>query len=439
MDKLKEELKKPEDYFPYIGHELDHNVVYRNKIYKNIVGNLLNKENISQISDDSVYINGSNSRSLFKEIKITGLARQLPVIQAKNAVGLYIPRHRSLFDYIVQMPIHYHFFTPNVMILAGNNLFVFNYDTFLRKCGAFMYLREDVFLKRKGLKRVFLSKDRYMDEVFPAYVRQQMFEGTDQDKSRKDLIIYPENEKNPVTRKRAGGRTKSGKLRTLSPVFFDKLKNISRDYPVKLYVNAMNISFSKIPEAPYIVHASKVKGLKKKLHYLLENYFTMLSYPRYALSHQDAKLEVSIHYGKPELLDAASFTSMRDLIGFTKSIEFKIGRLESIFPVTFLYRVLDNNQELSLADCEERMKTRFEYYSSIGVNIEKISDSKGNMLPPGEIIEKSMKTINSNPSFFVKGVRKNNFLKITSGRIVSYDRALQVWYANNIRHLDKNE
>jgi hypothetical protein len=61
------------------------------------------------------------------------------------------------------------------------------------------------------------------------------------------------------------------------------------------------------------------------------------------------------------------------------------------------------------------------------------------MLPPGEIIEKSMRTLNSNPSFFVKGVRKNRILTVSSGRLISHDHALQVWYANNIRHLDKNE
>lgn len=433
MDKPKKELENAEDYFPYIGHEIDHEVVYRSKIYINIIGNLLEEKNINHVSDDTCIVNGSNARSLFKEVRINGINGQSPVTQDKNAVGLYIPRHRSLFDYIVHMPIQYHFINPNVMILAGNNLFVFRYDTYLRKCGAFMYLRENAFLKRKGLKRVFLSKDRYIDEIFPAYIQKQMFEGIGEDHIKKDLIIYPENEKDPVTHKRKGGRTKSGKLRTLSPIFFDKLKNISRDFPVKLYVSAMNISFSKVPEAPYIVHASKVKGLRRNLHYLLENYFTMISYPNYALTHPDARLEVIIHYGKPELLEPGAFTSMRDLIGFTKSMEYKIGRLESIFPVTFLYRVMDNNPELSLADCEDRMKSRFEYYSSIGVNIEKISDSKGNMLPPGEIIEKSMRTINSNP-----GIRKNRFLEVSSGRIISHDHALQVWYANNIQHLDKS-
>lgn len=437
MDKLKKELENPEDYFPYIGHEIDHEAVYRSNIYINIVGNLLEDKNVTCISDDTMVVDGSRACSLFKEVKINGINRQSSVTQNRNAVGLYIPRHRSLFDYIVHMPVHYHFINPNVMILAGNNLFVFNYDAFLRKCGAFMYLREDVFLKRKGLKRVFLSKNRYIEEIFPAYIKKEMFEWIGKDNRRKGLIIYPENEKDPVTRKRKGGRTKSGKLRTLSPVFFDKLKAISRDFPVKLYVSVMNISFSKVPEAPYIVHASKAKGLMKKFHYLMENYFTFISYPKYALHHPNAKLEAIIHYGKPELLDTEAFTSMRDLIKFSRSLKEKIGLLESIFPVTFLFRVLNNDPELSMSECKDRMKSLFEYYSSIGVDVEKISDSKGNVLPPGEIIEKSITTINSNPSFYVKGIKKDNFLEVSSGRIISHDHALQVWYANNVRHLDK--
>jgi hypothetical protein len=439
MATLKRELENPRDYFPYIGHELNLDFVYNNKIYINIVGDLLEDKNITHVSEDSIHVDGSNARSLFKEVQINGMAKQAPLIQDNNVVGLYIPRHRSLFDYIVHMPIHYHFINPYVMILAGNNLFIFNYDQFLRKCGAFIYLREDIFLKRKGLKRVFLSKDRYMDEVFPEYMKQEMFEEPGVNHRRKGLIIYPENEKDPVTRKRKGGRTKSGKLRTLSPVFFDKLKTISRDYPLTLYVNPMNISFSKVPEAPYIVHASQVKGVRKKFHYLMENYFTMVSYPQYALSHPEAKLEAIINYGDPVLMDVEEFNSMRDLIKFSQSIKDKIGLLESIFPVTFLYHVMGNDHDLSLSECTDRMKSEFDYYTSIGINTEKLADDKGNMLPPGELIEKCLKTINSNPSFYVKGIKKNCFLEVSSGRIISHDHALQIWYANNIRHLDKDE
>ncbi|MBN2442468.1 MAG: hypothetical protein JXJ04_14025 [Spirochaetales bacterium] len=436
MARLHRELKYPEEYFPYIGHDINHDDVFNNKVYKKVIGNLLDDKNITRISDDSAFIDGSIDRLLFKGIKVNGIKSHIPIAKDKNAVELYVPRHRSLYDYIIHMPVHVHFISPDIIFLAGNNLFISTFDSLLRNAGGFMYLREDTFLKRKGLKKVFLSKDRYIDEVFSAYIRREMFEGVNENHDRMNLVIYPENEKDPVSKIRKGGRTKSGRLRTLSPLFFDKLKAIAKDYQVKLYVTAMNISFSKIPEAPYVVHPSNDAGIGGKVRYFKEQYFSMISYPHYAITHDDAKIEACINYGTPELLNPEDFKSVRDLLRFSKSLKDKIGLLESIFPVTFLYRVLDEDSELSLSVCKERMKILFDYYSSIGVDLEKISDSKGNVLPAMEIIEKSIKTINTNPSFSVKNIKISKFLEISSDRIISHDPALQAWYANNLRHLD---
>ena len=115
-------------------------------------GNIFDDKNINHISDDSIFIDGSTSNSLYNEIRIKGIEEHIPLAHNKNAVELFIPRHRSLYDYMVHMPTHIHFITPRIIFLAGNNLFVSHFDTFLRKCGGFMYLRDDSILKRKGFK-----------------------------------------------------------------------------------------------------------------------------------------------------------------------------------------------------------------------------------------------------------------------------------------------
>lgn len=430
------ELLNPQDYFPYIGHEIDHQKMYKTKIYNFIVGNLYDQKRIHKIDDNNILVNGDEASSLFSQIKITGISPHISIAEDENAVEVLLSRHRSLFDYLVHQPVHNRLINPNVMILAGNNLFIYKFDNFLRIYGAFMFLREDTYMKRPGLSKVFLSQKRYLDEVFPAYLKQQMIEGVGEKKLKMDMILYAEQEKNPVTKERQGGRTKTGKLRNLSPIFFNKFKSLVRESNIKFYITAVNISLSKVPEAPYIVHPTVSKGIFKKARYLIEQYFTMVSYPRFARKNPEAKLEAIIQYGKPELFPADNLDTVKDVIRYTHKVKEKIGLLESIFPLTFLYRAMDRDIELSLNELDERMRVLYQKYSSMKVGIEKISDTKGNMMQASEIIERSINTINTNPSYRVKEIKRNNFLSFKSGRIFSSDEKLQEWYANNLRHLD---
>jgi hypothetical protein len=367
---------------------------------------------------------------------IKGIDPQLSIAKADDAVELVVPRHRSLFDYAVQQPVHNRLINPNVMFLAGHNLFIFTFGDFIRKYGAVMFLREDALIKKKGYPKAFLTQKRYINEVFPAYIKQEMFNGCGNNKIKTDMIIYAEQEKDPVTRKRSGGRTKTGKLRHISYIFFGKLKALTKESTTKLYVTPVNISYSKVPDAPYIVHPSRSKGIRKSLRYMLEQLFTYSYYPRYSHTHPEAKLEVVIHYGKPEILSQENFSCMRDLLRYTKRLKEKIGFLESIFPLSLLYHAMDNDSELSLAECEERMKKLFERYLSIGVDVEKVSDGKGKMMPAEEIVRKCVLTINSNPLFHVPHLKRNRFLSFSAGRVYSHDMKLQRWYGNTLHHLD---
>ena len=430
------ELKKLEDYFPYIGHEIDHQKMFKTKIYQAIVGNLYDKQWIHKINDNDIFVNGDKANSLFSQIKITGISPHISLAKDENAVEVLMSRHRSLFDYLVHQPVHNRLINPNVMILAGDNLFISKFDNFLRIYGAFMFLRGDAYLKRPGIPKVFLSQKRYIDEVFPVYLKQQMIEGVGSKKVKMDMILYAEQEKNPLTGQRGGGRTKTGKLRNLSPIFFNKFKSLVRESKVKLYITAVNISLSKVPEAPYIVHPTTSKGIFKKARYIIEQYFTMVSYPRFTRKVPEAKLEAVIQYGKPELFPGDNLDTVRDVIRYTHTIKERIGRLESVFPLTFLYRAMDKDLELSIHECDQRMKELHNKYSSMGVGLEKISDTNGNMMQVEEIIERSINIVNTNPSYMVKEIKRDNFLKCKAGRIFSNDEKLQAWYANNLRHLD---
>jgi len=434
----KKEYTDPKDYFPYIGHELDHAKQLKVYIYNLIIGNLFSKEHVHNPNPDQIILD-SKTANLFSRVEINGVEPLLKLTKDPNSAVLIVPRHKTLYDYTIGQPVHHNLINPEVMLLAGNNLFVSQYDRILRTFGAMMFLRENIWLKRKNLPPVFLSQERYINEIFSAYLREQMVDGVTigGKKIRRDLIIYPEQEKHPVTNVREGGRTKTGKLRNLSPILFDKLKNLTKDTDVKLYVVAANVSFSKIPDVPFIVNSSALKGLKKKIRYFVEQYFVYYSYPRYAIKHPEAKLDVILNYGKPEIHSAANFQSMKDLIKYSKDLKEKIGMLESIFPLQFLYRTMEEDTDISLQTLEERTLRLYENYCKLNLNLGKISAAPGKMLPVKEIVERSLVTINSNPRFHISHVQRNQFLSQENGRLYSHDWKVQTWYANNLRHLDE--
>ena len=76
-----------------------------------------------------------------------------------------------------------------------------------------------------------------------------MVDGIGENKIKRDFIIYPGQEKDPVTKIRNGGRTKSGKLRKLNPIFFEKFRAITTG------ANDSNIEFEK----------NRVEAVKKEV------------------------------------------------------------------------------------------------------------------------------------------------------------------------------
>ena len=431
------ELADPKGYFPYIGHELDHAKQLKVYIYNLIIGNLFDRQYVHILNEDQILLD-SRTAHLFNRVEINGVEPLIRLAKDPSSAVLIVPRHRTLYDYTIGQPVHHNLINPEVMLLAGNNLFVSQYDRILRTFGAMMFLREDTWLTHKGLPRGYLTQERYINEIFPAYLRTQMVDGCSKanERIRRDLIIYPEQEKHPVTNIREGGRSKTGKLRNLSPILFDKLKNLTKDTDVKLYVVPANVSLSKIPDVPFIVNSTTLKGLNKKIRYFTEQYFVYYSYPRHAIKYPEAKLDVILNYGKPELLSAADFQSMKDLIKYSKDLKDKIGMLESLFPVQFLYRAMDEDSEIPLQTLEERTARLYEHYLKLNINVEKISAAPGKLMSAGELVERSLITINSNPHFHIKHVSRDKFLSLERGRLVSHDAKVQAWYANNLRHLD---
>lgn len=435
------EFRNPKDYFPYIEHDLNHHKIQESFLWKSSVGELFIKadeqiEKARENNVNSITIYNDDNTSIFYKVTINGLKNQLEISKDPNAAEVIVPRHRSLYDYIIGMPVHYYIINPELMLLAGQNLLISKYASSLKNHGAIAFIREDTYLKRKGYPKAYLSMKKYLNEIFPEYLKQEMIIGSGENKIKRDLIIYPGQEKDPVTKVRNGGRSKTGKLRKLNPVFFQKFNVITDRNISKLFVTPVNLSFSKYPDAPFVVHPGKKKGFLKNLRYLKEQNFIFKSYSAFCLKNQYSRLEVIINYGEPHHFSESGFSSMREIVHYTGDIREEIGRLESIFPLTLLYRALDTDSDISLTELENRSKKLFEQYRDKQINCIPVSDSKGNMKNIKDLAESAVNTINANPPFKVKVLNKLKFLEIKSGRLYSNDSLLQNWYANNIRHLD---
>ena len=417
----------PEKYFPYITHRLDKGkdkLKLKEKIIKDLFSVYETEGNIKHFKGKS---------DLFSNASVESSSLHKSITEDPNAVQIIIPRHKSLFDYIIHQPAHHDLINNKIIIVAGHNLFVRRFNDSLRYYGAFVFLRDDMLLKAKKLPAVFLSKMNYLKHVFPEYLKDQVF---CDNKNRHDMLVYLEYEKDPRTGKSNSGRTKTGILRELNWSFLKQLYEMSRESGIKLYLTPVNVSFSKYPDAPYLVHPIKTTGqLNKNIRYLVEQSFVFERYSKFSRRNEDAKLDITIRYGESDCFSEMELDSFRDFKRYTELFKSKIGMLESIYPAQLVFLALGNSESSSMKDLSENMKKIFDRLQSIGAYVSKISDGKGSMLDPEDILNLALKNINRNPNLYIMNFDHHRIITYERGLVYCHDRALKAWYNNLVKHL----
>ena len=419
------ELTKPEEYFPYIQHTLDQG---RDplRLKENMIDRLFSQH--YDAPHGRVYTGHS---MVFSEVVCKIPAVHQSIAADPKAVQVLVPRHRSLFDYAINQPVHHDLINGKIMIVVGHNLLVHRFDSSLRNFGGFMFLRNDEFLQRPGLPRVWLTKDRYLKEVFPAYLRDQMVSGFD---PRHDLMVYLEYERDTRTGRSNAGRTKTGRLRKLNWSFLRVLHDLVADSDVRLFITPINVSFSKVPDTPFVVHPTKLKGVFKKLSYLHEQRFVFHYFPSYAERHPEGKIRATVTYGAPEAINDLDFSTFREIKEYADGLRARIGLLETVYPAAFLFAAMGNDTEVEIRVLDDRVKRLFALLRSKGVDCAPISDVDGGMLPTEAIVDLAALNLNTNPNFLFLGPRTRRYIKTEHGRVVSSDPPLQAWYANSLAH-----
>ncbi|MBN2880449.1 hypothetical protein JXM83_00190 [Candidatus Woesearchaeota archaeon] len=409
--------KNYEDYIPYIHHELD---VGCDTLHLNEL-----KGDLFSVSSGNVY---TGENPIFNSVKADIPDSCFEIAKDPNSVMVVLPRHKSLYDHLVGQPVHHDVINKNLMLMAGNNLFHLKFGPSLRNNGAFMFVRNDTVLFRKGMIPTHIRAKDYSQFVLPEYLFREMIEGP----IRHDMMCFLGQRK--TSSGRETGRTKTGELRPIGGLFLktigDLIEKYSEDYGVKFYAVPANFSFSKYPDAPYVVHDDEIQNPLWKLEkYFWQQRFVFETYPKHCESDYRAKLDAVVKYGEPILMNGNVHT-FRKSGEFAEMITQKIGELEAVFPITLLYKSLNGESKMHLDELFSNMQENYENLKSKSVDV-------------SAILEDMVRTyvhavghLNSNPFYHLDSVKHSKLIVTDSDGIVhSTDSKLQNWYSNTITHL----
>ena len=142
---------KPEDYFPFICDQRDHDYIEKGKFPLAISSDsrsisefftklmLENCVFYNEKEDIKVY---EGKSALFSKIVTKNISYYQEFAKDPNSVMIVLPRHRSLIDFIAAQQVHYFLVNPETILMSGSNLLVGSFKDMLRKYGAFRFIRK---------------------------------------------------------------------------------------------------------------------------------------------------------------------------------------------------------------------------------------------------------------------------------------------------------
>jgi hypothetical protein len=425
-----------------IDHNLDYNYVesclFKERFFPNLFDKIIEETNNSKTFE--------MGGELFDTITIKGLENLVDVKNDPDSVLLECPRHRSLYDFVVAQPAHYFNINKDVMLASGDNLFVPYFGEKLRKFGAFMYMRKNRNVSRDHIKgKIDISK--YNSIYLPNFLNESMIKGSSRhlDENQNpiiyDMILFPEYyEKNGVL---GSGRTKNGKLNNMSTLIplllYRSLKK--SDSQKEIYIIPSNISLSSYPDTLFLDNNTLISKIKKPIKYISELNYIFNRYPKFSKSHQNGKLNATVHYGNPIKL---SDFSVRELSSknfnsdsLSSILRTEVGKLETIYPATILFRAMGNSKRKQISDLNISISELVEFYQSCNVDVSLITDKKGNVIPIDELINKAKNDVNSNPVMFMHPNSSRHVLDVSKNEVTSRNYNIHSWYANTIKHLEE--
>ena len=366
----------------------------------------------------------------FAEVEIEGLDAVHEQARAGHQL-IFIPNHQSEYDWmLLQTYLAKRYI--RTAIQAGENLYVGPVDTFLRKCGAFMMIRDrrsfyarhwlaNLLLKLLGAQPFVLTKEQY-NRLYPDQVKKVLAEGL-------HLMIFPGYESDRATGEVKYGRSYSGEFAELSPYVFLVLRNAVRHLQVEgaMYV-PVNISYERIPE-DIVFREYQARSRKSKFaKYVYDHYYAFAKMP-FARRIRDQRSRVLIRFGKGIPVDRA--LRAREMAALVRE---QMGKLMRVYESTLVFASLDDRYKMSHHELEQRVTVNLERIETYGLDTAPLYTAERRRLSLEEMLARTVKIYNF-PDVPIIPSKSYMTLEYDDREIFVHHPHLASYYGNKLKHV----
>ncbi len=366
----------------------------------------------------------------FTGVEIEGLDAVHEQARAGHQL-IFIPNHQSEYDwmllqtYLAQRYIR-------TAIQAGENLYVGPVDTFLRKCGAFMMIRDrrsfyarhwlaNLLLKVLGTKPFVLTKEQY-NKMYLEQIKKVLAEGL-------HLMIFPGYEPDRVTGEVKYGRSYSGEFADLSPYVFLVLRTAVRQLQIEnaRYV-PVNISYERIPE-DIVFREYQARSRKSKFaKYVYDHYYAFMKMP-FARRIRDQRSRVLIRFGEGIPIDRAP--RAREMAALVRE---QMGKLMRVYESTLVFASLDDRYKMSREELEDRVTANLERIEAYGLDTSPLYTAERRRLSLEEMLARTVKIYNF-PDVPIIPSKSYMTLEYDDREIFVHHPHLASYYGNKLKHV----
>ena len=369
--------------------------------------------------------------SCFTGVEIEGMEAVRQRMHAGERL-IFVPNHQSEYDWMMLQA----YLTLNgirAAVQAGDNLFIGPLDTFLRKCGAFMVIRD---------QRAFYARHWFPNWVLkslgtrPAVVTREQYNSLYLDQLKRvfdsdglHLMVFPGYETDEFTGEVKYGRSYSGRLNPLSPLVFLAIRNALRDLHLEQasYV-PVNISYERVPE-DMVFRSYRAGSRKSKIaKYVYDNYYAFVKVPTMRRV-RNQRSRVVIKFG--EAITADLRTRAKQVAG---AVHDRLARLIRVYESTAVFASLGDRFRMSRTELEERVEATVTAADEAGLDTSPLyRDGKRKSLE--ELLERTAELFNY-PHIPIIATKAYRTLEYDDREIFIHHPHLASYYGNKLSHLN---
>ena len=369
----------------------------------------------------------------FSEITIEGL--ETVVSRSKKGQTLvFISNHQSEYDWMLLQTFLAQRYV-RAAIQAGENLFIGPIDDFLRKCGAFMMVRDSKdfysnhwfsswLLKILGTEPFTLSKDQYnklyLDQIM-RILRENLH-----------LMIFPGYETDTATGKIKYGRSYSGKFANLSPYVFLILNTAIKRLKIdNAFYIPINITYERVPE-DIVFREYQAQSRKGKIaKYLYDHYYTFAKTP-FSRRVNNQRSKVILRFG-----EGISINNSKKSRKTAFEVQESMSKLIKVYESSLIFASIDNHFRVDKRLLSETVKRNISELEKQKVDTSCLYE-RNEIKTLDSMLERTAKIFNRpNP---ISPTKTYKIIEYDKNEVFIHQPHLAYYYSNQLSHfLDKPE